>query len=469
MADIGVISLIHNYWNRAAFLLLLFSIVWAPLPFASQRPWAAALLAAIMSLTFLCCLIGASYGPTSAAYQRLVPVKIPLACLLCIQGLVLTQLIPLPPWLLGVLSPTTASFHGTDGWHPISLDRYATQLYLLKGVTYCLAFICVVLLVDCKRRFKLVCYTLIGSGLLQASYGSLMVLSGLEYGFFVEKYVGRGAATGTFINANHFAAYMIMCMSLAIGIIIANGEQRQQASAATGVSHIIGYLLSGSGLLRLAVAVMIVGLMLSHSRSANVFAIIAIAAGVGASMLRSKRLDRKLILLFVGFIVIDIVVVGQWFGLREIAQRLAATRLEAEDRGSIALMAMSIVRDFPLMGIGGGAFDAVFSVYKQPEFDLRYEHVHNDYIEVAAELGLIGALFFVIFAASTAWIAMRRTMFRSSRMYRAAGYFGVMVGVWLSLHSLTDFNIQITANALTIVFVFGLIWIGASLPAIKNR
>ena len=459
----------HNHWNRLAFAGFLFCLVWAPLPFASHRPWAAALLCILFCVVFLFWLMAESIRPSHSALANIKRVKVPLCCLLLIQIIVVLQQVPIPAAIMKIASPQAAIFYDTTAWRPLSLDVYSTQLYLMKGLCFSLAFLCTVFLVDSKRRFKLACYCIVGSGLLQATYGSMMVLSGLEYGFFVEKYVGRGAATGTFVNSNHFAGYMIICMSVAIGIIIAHGEKRGRDGNRFSWLHSFEYLLSGNGLLRIAVAVMIVALMLSHSRSANLFFVLALSAGVLVSMLHARKLDTKLIVLFIGFIVIDIIVVGQWFGLREVAERLAATQLEAEDRGSIAMMAFAIVRDFPLTGIGGGAFDVVFPAYKDAAFDLRYEHVHNDFIEIAAEVGLLGFLAFAGFFLSAMVLIYRRILARSSRIYRGVAYAGVILGVWLSLHSLTDFNMQIAANAMTVVVICGLIWNAASLPAGENQ
>jgi len=77
------------------------------------------------------------------------------------------------------------------------------------------------LIVNTPSRLRWIALALVLSGLFQASYGSLMTLSGLEYGFFHEKIHNRGLATGTFINRNHLAGYLVMCLSVGIGLLIA--------------------------------------------------------------------------------------------------------------------------------------------------------------------------------------------------------------------------------------------------------
>ena len=69
-------------------------------------------------------------------------------------------------------------------------------------------------------RLRLLLSVLVFSGTFQAVYGALMVLSGLELGFFVEKYAGLGVATGTFVNRNHLAGYLVMCLAAGTGLLM---------------------------------------------------------------------------------------------------------------------------------------------------------------------------------------------------------------------------------------------------------
>ena len=81
-----------------------------------------------------------------------------------------------------------------------TLDLYGSADALLLSLgLFLLAFLTIVL-VRSRRRALLVLYTLVLAGFVQAVYGSLMMLSGMEWGFLEPKEYGRGLATGTFIN-----------------------------------------------------------------------------------------------------------------------------------------------------------------------------------------------------------------------------------------------------------------------------
>ena len=77
----------------------------------------------------------------------------------------------------------------------ISLDREYGKYYLLQGCTYTAGFFLTVALVNTHQRVKTLLQVLVFSGTFQGAYGAFMVLSGLELGFFVEKYVGQGVTT----------------------------------------------------------------------------------------------------------------------------------------------------------------------------------------------------------------------------------------------------------------------------------
>src|SRR5205823_4733388 len=61
---------------------------------------------------------------------------------------------------------------------------------------------------------------LIVGGVFQAAYGSLMTLAGLEHGVFIDRQ-DPGVATGTFINRNHLAGYLEMCLAAGVGLMLA--------------------------------------------------------------------------------------------------------------------------------------------------------------------------------------------------------------------------------------------------------
>jgi O-antigen ligase len=86
---------------------------------------------------------------------------------------------------------------------------------------------------------------------------------------------------------------------------------------------------------------------------------------------------------------------------------------------------------------------------------LTVDHAHNDYLEFASETGLIG---FVLLFVPIFYLLVRMiiSFLRDHRRYRSAILLGC-IGSTLALltHSLTDFNLQVPANAMIFAAILG--------------
>src|SRR5260370_27878548 len=61
----------------------------------------------------------------------------------------------------------------------------------------------------------------------------------------------------------------------------------------------------------------------------------------------------------------------------------------------------SLIRDFPIFGVGLGGWPEIFERYQLPPWqDLFFSQAHDDYIQLFAETGIVGIALF-------AWLAIR--------------------------------------------------------------
>jgi O-antigen ligase len=115
----------------------------------------------------------------------------------------------------------------------------------------------------------------------------------------------------------------------------------------------------------------------------------------------------------------------------------------------------------PLMGWGAGVFQEVYPSFRSFSTNLVVNAAHNDYLQLLVEYGLAGVAISVCFL----WFAFRR--FALLRLnwrdsWPHAVSFAALLGtVGILVHSLTDFNLQVPANA-TLFYVMCLV---SSLPA----
>jgi hypothetical protein len=250
------------------FISLLILIVWLPLPYGSNQAWAWALMEiGIFSLALLWLW---QYRQGSLQLTPVFYKAIPILVIWLVWLIYITfQLIPLPYSWLQWLSPQAAEVHTT--LTTLSVVPHSTAVGLLKSLSYVLLFTLTLLIVNSRSRLRWIALALVLSGLFQALFGSLMTLSGLEYGFFHEKIYNRGLATGTFINRNHMAGYLVMCLSVGIGLLIAQLGQQSHSTTTWRQRFIklLDWILSEKMRLRIYLVVMVIALVLTRSRMGN--------------------------------------------------------------------------------------------------------------------------------------------------------------------------------------------------------
>ncbi len=455
---------------------LLLILLWLPLPLASNRPWAwmvMELLVFGLGLAWLYFFLRGRLGLTPV-FIKSWPILLIWGAWLLYPGL---QLIPWPLEWLAIISPRAAELreltinhlpgllNAPAAW-PVSLESHATLHHWLKSLTYFLLFMLALLLVNRRVRLRQLAYALVFSGVFQALYGGFMTLSGLEYGFFYEKLHIRGHATGTFVNRNHLAGYLEMCLALGVGLLIAQlgRDDEWGHNWRSRLRSVIAWLLSYKMRLRLYLVFMVIALVMTHSRMGNsaFFASLIIAGALG--LMFSQRAGRGTVILLASLIIIDLFIVGTWFGVKEVVKRLEETRITEETRYVVNQDSLVYLRDYPLTGSGLGSFYAVFPHYQSLGVDVFFDHAHNDYLQFAAEAGIPGLSLLALLVILSFYQAIRVQIQRYDPLCRGMA-FGVIMGVSaILIHSGADFNLQIPANAATFVIILAIAWIVRYLP-----
>lgn len=414
-------------------------LIWLPLPLGSNRLWSNGLLILLISL------IGVSWayfhGKRDREFSKPLKKGLPMvACLLLTQFWVAAQYF--------------------IGW---TLNPGETLLYLLLGLSYTLLFVMVLDVFHTRAAINLLLTTLIISGACQAFYGAMMTLSGIEWGFFHEKEHYRGVATGTFINRNHLAGYLEMTLACGIGLLLALRDGRPITWKST-----LELLAGPKARIRLALVIMVIGLVMTRSRMGNTafFSSLLIVGGTFAVLDKGHRKRNMLIL--ASLILIDVLVISQYFGLEKLQQRLLNTQFEDqvengtitasenEIRDDVFRYAEPLLKQHAIFGSGAGSFEAAFQPFPGKDIRLHFEHAHSDYLEFSIEYGIIGFGLlgtFVLLALNQSLQSLRKI--RSN--YRSGlGFAGAMGLLALMVHSATDFNLQIPANAASYIAIASL-------------
>jgi len=270
----------------------------------------------------------------------------------------------------------------------------------------------------------------IGAGL--SLYGFLQYFGALNHSWWAPKEF----LAATYVNHNHFAGYLELVIPVTIGMLFSRrlqslGYRLAVVAALMIMLTVFIFVQSRGGWISLAIALMVMNIVL----------------------IKEGRLKKKS--LFVFLFILGLIFSFFYFNRDEVSQRietLTDTRdLSLQTRLEIWQGAVKMVRDNPLIGVGIGAFDYGFSQYRPEGFDARAVNAHNEYLNVASEMGIPASLimfwiFIIVIAAG-----LKKKHFSPRRLGCAIGILS------LALHGLIDFNFHIPANMLLFSVYAGLI------------
>ncbi|EGU43429.1 O-antigen polymerase [Vibrio ichthyoenteri ATCC 700023] len=451
-----------SWLERSCFAGLIALLIWLPIPLGSNRIWAWT-IGEVWIATIAFVLAGIFYhSRDSALSQRLKAFLWLIVPIATFQVWVLIQIIPMPVSMLEWISPSSADAYQNVAarWGYISLDPAATYISLLKGVAY-LFFICIcAILIHSKKRLKLVMLAIVVSGTLQAFYASLNVLLGVESSW-IFGFPETDIATGSFVYKNHLANYLLLCLSMGIGLIVIDLSSSSTGSSSwqERVNALLQLLVSKKMLIRFALIIMVIALVMTRSRMGNsAFFVATFITGIIALCCYKQR-PPKLTWLLISLFVVDIIVLGSFFGLEKVQQRIAESHLSSDTRHLVVQWSIPMLKDFLLTGSGLGSFYIVFPSYTQHAVGF-YDHAHNEYIQFVAEVGLPATLLLALAVLWAFGLAVWVISHRQSRTCKGAALGGLVALVAMLLHITVDFNLQAPANTVTFLAILAII--GAS-------
>jgi len=144
-------------------------------------------------------------------------------------------------------------------------------------------------------------------------------------------------------------------------------------------------------------------------------------------------------------------------GVAVVAVTLAALPIEGVDavRPAIWRDTLSLIRAFPITGSGLGTFETALFRYKTAAPLYTVDYAHNDYLQLLAELGVTGFLMLAAAAIGVVWKAAAIARASLNAQTKAVAGAGLGAFAAIALHSMTDFNLYIPANAMTLAWIAG--------------
>lgn len=316
-----------------------------------------------------------------------------------------------------------------SSFHTLSIYALFTKEEIIRFISFVLVFIAAINTFDDKRQFKRVILTIILISLGLTLYGILKK-------YFI---LGRTVTTAfsTFGNRNHYAAYMVMVAPLTVGYALScqNKFHKFILSFLCAIFTVGIFLsLSRAGVLSVILSFMLLGFLLMQEKATiENWWVLALPILLGAILLfmaGSEPLNNRLTSLLNGSLV----------------------------RGKIFGDSLRIIKDFPLSGVGLGDFNYIFTIYQKSVQSVYYKYLHNEYIQLIIETGIIASFFYLyfifkIFKDILLKLKQRHDPFvKNIVMGGMCGLIGVMT------HSLVDYNFHIPAISILFWFLAGLIY-----------
>jgi O-antigen ligase len=294
-----------------------------------------------------------------------------------------------------------------------------------------------------------------------AVIGSLLALAGIVqkplftgkiYGFWTPQYRGSGPF-GPFVNRNHFAGWMLMGLPVTLGAFC-SVIARVSPSIQPGLREKVLWLASphGSRLLLLlgAAGIMTLSLILTTSRSGIGVAGLAGVIIAGLALRRYQTAGQKIAV--VGCLCTLLVVVVGWAGAGTIANRFATgDPYDLNGRAGAWKDATRVVSLFPLAGTGLNSYGVAMVFYQQFDKPVHYLQAHNDYLQLAAEGGLLLTL--PAIACLGAFLVVVRRRFAQETVpttywIRAGAVVGLLA---IALQEIVEFSLQMPGNGFLFV------------------
>src|SRR5437016_8200974 len=240
-----------------------------------------------------------------------------------------------------------------------------------------------------------------------------------------------GIPFGPYVNRNHFAGFAELVIPTALVPLVLGKVRRERRFAV-----VVFALLP------------IVALFLAASRGG----IVSFAAEIGVlTLLLALRRAGGRHVLAGGVVLLLAFMLVSWLGVRQILERFSSMQsleVTGGKRASMRHDSWRIFRDHPWTGTGLGTLPIVFPAYESL-YDAKFvNHAHNDYLEMLADTGLVGALCCASFLGLLFFSSLRHLLGSDKSFAAALHLSGLVACCGFLVHSLVDFNLHMPANAL---------------------
>jgi len=373
----------------------------------------------------------------------------PAATVLVLTGVGLVaftalQIVPMPLGWLRLIAPYNASVWSRalaplhepgPAWAPISLDPKATELQVLRGIAYLLAFVGALGIARRRDGAAFLSAAVVVTGLALAAAALLHPAFGAHelFGLYTPTQTMNGRHLAPLLNPNNLAGYLDVAICIAFAAVLSPEPRVPRAIAGAVTILLVAvqvWIASRSGVATMVLGLLVITVMARTARArqrgvSTAAVATAVALGVGVVLLVAGGSDEASVELF--------------------DANISKLRLFGE--------AMRVGLAMPLFGCGRGAFESVFPAFRSTPGHLTFSHPENFVAQWVVEWGAPVAL--AAFAAIAYALRPRVLLPRSATAVGA--WSGLVV---LAVQNLADLGTEIPGLMLAAVVCAAIVTAG---------
>jgi O-antigen ligase len=433
------------FYGLIAFLILV------PLPYGSVEPWAQATVECVVfGLALLWCVHAMLTASWPAVDLRVFYPLIALGALAVLQS----------------LSWSNSSIGNVKVVNAISADPFESWIFALRLATLVVAGGLAASFTRTSSRLRILAGTIIFDALLSSVFGIARLTMQHGDGFLLASLRG-GGGFAQFINKNHFAFLVEPALGLLVALTLLerNAGHRRLFYISAIILLWAAVVMSQTrgGLIAVSLQVILAAAFFVYSRRRS------------AEGHKARPAVRAIVMAAVALAGVILVVTATtiWLGGDQLSTGIetATSEIKSDDmdhlgarRRDIWRATLQMARAHPVFGAGLGGYWAEIAEYHNASGLLTPQQAHNDYLELVASGGIIAVVLFLWFAITLFRVSRHalNTLTGVQRVFAVGAIIGIAgVGV----HSLIEFGLHITSNAVIFVMLLGLL----SLNPIKQR
>lgn len=431
--------------GKITFYSLFVIIFLAAIPYGTVEPWFK-----LLFVFLVCCLAILRIIDGIIRNTPIFSNKLFFAPLIGILLLAIIQIIPFQEInTLSTIFPIQ-----------ISLNIYETKNFILVFLGLLITSEILFNYANSEKRLRHLIYLVFTISIGSTLFGFARILLLNAENNFLSIYLNSRIQFAQFVNQNHYAFLVEMCLGLLLGLQLRSDLEKWQKPfywIMTVISFFSIIWINSRGAILSIVGMCIFAVFLHFFTRNNIY---FEKRRKKHTSWRKKYLKPILISCLFSFILFGFAVfIISFVGGDPVADRIESiqTELAQAPQGKISrkeiwLATIDLIKEYPIFGVGFGAYSVGITKHDKSSGNLALQQAHNDYLEILANGGIIAFVLFLFFFI----LLIQRILvqIKSESTFRQASCFGATLGIFgIMLHSMVDFGLHIIINALILIIL----------------